>query len=150
MRISDDQARLLALCKVTGANWYLLAREAQRVGGLDRLWQGENTEASSDAVKTAAALKPTVSILDRAAESVEEDVDAAFERGAELVTVIDQSYPANLRLIYNLPPFLFMCGEIKDDDLRSVAIVGTRQATTAGIQRAKRMARLLAERDVTV
>src|SRR5215475_1504899 len=150
MRIRDEQARLLALCKVKGENWYLLAREAQRVDGLDRLWRGEITESSPDAVKTVAALRRAISALDEYASSAEKDVDAAFEAGAELVTVVDPSYPANLRLIYNLPPFLFVRGEIKDEDLRSVAIVGTRQATAAGIQRARRMARLLAERDVTV
>ena len=48
--------------------------------------------------------------------------------GARLVTVLDQGYPANLRLIPNLPPFLFYRGDAGDADARSVAVVGTRQA----------------------
>jgi DNA processing protein len=70
--------------------------------------------------------------------------------GATLVTVLDEAYPTNLRLIFNLPPFLFMRGEIGEADLRSVAVVGTRTPTEDGIRRATRMARTLAERGVTV
>jgi hypothetical protein len=71
--------------------------------------------------------------------------------GARLVTVLDDDYPANLRLIPNLPPFLFLLGDnITDDDLRSVAVVGTRQASLKGISRAKRMATQLVNGSVTV
>ena len=48
-------------------------------------------------------------------------------------------YPSNLRLIPNLPPFLFYRGELQDDDARSVAVVGTRNASDDGIRRAARM-----------
>ena len=70
--------------------------------------------------------------------------------GAHLVTVLDSLYPANLRLIPNLPPFLFIRGEVLEDDVRSVAVVGTREASDAGIRRAQKMSKLLAERGVTV
>jgi DNA processing protein len=66
------------------------------------------------------------------------------------VTVVDRDYPQTLRLIYNLPPFLLIRGSIADADLRSVAIVGTRNPSSDGIQRAGRMARLLVEQNVTV
>jgi DNA protecting protein DprA len=58
--------------------------------------------------------------------------------------------PPTLRLIYNLPPFLFIRGAITDADLRSVAVVGIRTASADGISRAGQLARLLAGEDVTV
>jgi DNA processing protein len=64
--------------------------------------------------------------------------------------VLDRQYPSNLRLIPNLPPFLFYRGELQGDDARSVAVVGTRNATQDGIQRAARMSKLLAEKCITV
>jgi DNA processing protein len=84
------------------------------------------------------------------AQRVDAELDAAAAAGARLVTVLDDSYPANLRLIPNLPPFLFYIGELREEDARSVAVVGTRKATELGIDRASLMSRLLAERAVTV
>jgi DNA processing protein len=81
---------------------------------------------------------------------VDAELAAANAVGARLVTVLDAHYPANLRLIPNLPPFLFYRGEVKDEDVRSVAVVGTRDASEDGIQRARRMSALLAKRGVTV
>jgi len=43
----------------------------------------------------------------------------------------------------NLPPFLFCRGELDQRDARSIAIVGTRQASEDGLRRAARMAREL-------
>ena len=69
---------------------------------------------------------------------------------ARLVTVVDDDYPANLRLIYNLPPFLFYRGELRPDDASSVAVVGTRQASAEGLAQAREIARHLVEHGVTV
>ncbi|MEU8352279.1 DNA-processing protein DprA, partial [Streptomyces sp. NPDC048845] len=57
---------------------------------------------------------------------------------------------ANLRVIGNLPPFLFYRGELDQRDARSIAVVGTRQATEDGLRRAARMARELVEHDVVI
>jgi DNA processing protein len=67
-----------------------------------------------------------------------------------LTTVLDDDYPANLRLIFNLPPFLTYRGVLRADDARSVAVVGTREASVEGIERARRLASQLAEAGVTV
>jgi DNA processing protein len=39
---------------------------------------------------------------------VDSELAAADSAGARLTTVLDSDYPANLRLIPNLPPFLFI------------------------------------------
>lgn len=75
---------------------------------------------------------------------------AEEEVGARLVTVLDEEYPANLRLVFNLPPFLFVRGALQRDDARSVAVVGTRNPSEAGVRRARQMARLLVAEGVTV
>lgn len=74
----------------------------------------------------------------------------AEEVDARLITVLDPQYPRTLRLIFNLPPFLFVQGTIGEVDLRSVAVVGTRQATDLGIRRAVSMTRQLVAAGVTV
>ena len=46
MTLSDDQAKLLALCRPKGVNWLVIAREAQRPDGLGRLLRAEVTKDS--------------------------------------------------------------------------------------------------------
>ncbi len=64
--------------------------------------------------------------------------------------VLDDDYPLNLRTIYNLPPFLFYLGDLRADDAYSVAVVGTREPSSNGLRRARRMADGLARSGVTV
>jgi DNA processing protein len=153
MRISQDQLSLLGLCQIKGIDWKLLAREAQRPGGLDRLLAGELTERTPEAAETAALIAQAfdsdrnVHAL-RAAAHAEDERAAAV--GADLVTVLDPGYPRTLRLIFNLPPFLYVKGRLLEQDLRSVAVVGTREPTEDGLERAALMAQLLVDAHVTV
>src|SRR5499433_2702700 len=154
MKVAKGQRRLLELCAIRvdreSVDWSLIARQAQFADGLDTLWQGVILEKSAAAQRSRPVLRR--GLQDRAAQAdrVEEELAAAARAGARLVTVLNQDYPANLRLIPNLPPFLFVRGELLEADARSVAVVGTRDASPDGIRRAGRMSRLLAEQGVTV
>ncbi len=154
MEVSDQQRRLLELCAIRvdheSVDWSLIARQAQYPGGLDELCQGIVHEKSVVAKKSVPVLRTGLRDHSAAVERVAAELEAAAAVGAKLVTVLDHGYPANLRLIPNLPPFLFYRGELREDDARAVAVVGTREATELGLQRAGHMARLLAARHVTV
>lgn len=154
MTISKDQRRLLALCAIRvdqeSVDWNLIAREAQFPEGLDALWSGAIQEKSAAAERSRPVLRSGIRRPEELFERVDAEVEAATAVGARLVTVLDQDYPANLRLVANLPPFIFVRGELRDEDVRSVAVVGTREASEAGLRRAQRMSQTLAERGVTV
>jgi DNA processing protein len=151
MRITQEQLSLLALCRIKGIDWYLLAREAQRPGGLPRLLAGEVTEDTPEAQQTATLIAEALDKFDHHRQAVLEEVARAEGVGAHLVTVLDDpGYPRTLRLIWNLPPFLFVRGRLLVRDLRSVAVVGTREPTDLGLHRAAEMARLLTAAGVTV
>jgi DNA processing protein len=147
----EDRLTVLALCAVKGVNWHVIAREAQKPDGLRKLLALEIAERSEDARRTRQVLRRA---LVRGLEAERERARGEFERaeavGARLVTVLDNDYPANLRLIVNLPPFLFVRGTLRRDDARSVAVVGTRRPSAEGIRRARKLARALAEGQVTV
>lgn len=65
--------------------------------------------------------------------------------------MLDDDFPLNLRLIHNLPPFLFYRGDLDADrDARSVAVVGTRAATADGIRQTRRVVRSLTTEGLTV
>jgi DNA processing protein len=57
--------------------------------------------------------------------------------GIELLSVLDPGYPDNLRLVHDRPALLFVAGQIKADDARSVAVIGSRRASAAGLERAR-------------
>lgn len=147
---SQDRLSLLALCAIEGANWNVLAREAQRPGGMARMLSGKIAEDSRVGRATAALIAEQLASLPGHLERVQDEVDSVAEAGAHLLTVLDDDYPANLRLIAKLPPFLFYRGELHRDDTRSVAIVGTRQASAEGTDRASELASLLVKEGVTV
>jgi DNA processing protein len=151
MSSGDMNLRLLALCAIEGVNWNVIAREAQRHGGLARLLSADVTEVSRDGKRTRSALAGQLASLDVLVEEVRHHVESAREKvGAQLVTVLDDEYPSNLRVIPNPPPFLFYRGQLRRDDARSVAVVGTRRASDEGLQRSGKLAERLAVDGVTV
>ena len=151
--ISEAAYDVLVACalNVDGStiDWNLIAREAMRRGTAGPLLEGVIWEDSKAAVE-ARLLLATASVGD-ARTRVDGELRAAESVGAELVTVLDDAYPANLRLIHNLPPFLFVLGRpVGIEDARAVAVVGTRDASEEGLRRADRMARRLSDQRVTV
>jgi len=154
MEVTDQQRKLLELCAIrvdgVSVDWSLIARQAQDPGGLDDLFRGIIGEKSAAATRSRPALTAGLHRLPALTERISAELEAANSAGASLVTVLDRDYPANLRLIPNLPPFLFYRGELSDEDARSVAVVGARQVSEDGIRRASNMSRMLAGQGVTV
>ncbi|MGO8687271.1 MAG: DNA-processing protein DprA [Candidatus Dormibacteria bacterium] len=62
---------------------------------------------------------------------------------------LDAAYPDNLRPLAGAPP-LFCRGELRPDDARSVAVVGTRSPSPEGLTLARRLAAELARGGFTV
>jgi len=148
--LSEAQAHLLSICTIDRLNWHLIAREAQRPGGLNALLAGEISETCDAPLEMRMLLRDGLRRLPELLREAQERAAPATNVGAKLTTVLDEDYPLNLRKIFNLPPFLFYIGKLDADDVRSVAVVGTREATDQGLLRASRLASALAERKVTV
>lgn len=152
--LTSYQRDLLAVCALrsddASVDWHVLARTCQSPEGLEAVLGGDIPEDSTAAKKAQTVLRQALPGLDDARERAEKEIAAAEKAGADLVTVLDPDYPANLRLVPNLPPFLFYLGALSEKDARSAAVVGTRGATELGLKRAARMARGLVENDVVV
>lgn len=102
-----------------------------------------------------AAIEGRPMLLDAIAssvlEAVERDVEEWRAEGLGVFTTLDAEYPTNLQTVYDKPPFIFLRGRWDDSiDSRAVAIVGTRSASPDGCKRAFRLARQLAEANVTI
>lgn len=147
----DEQIELLSLCAVdgiSGTRWQLIAREALHHGlsGLQAGLIREQSRTGRD-VSRILASDPD---HDAARDRVIDAISRAEESGARLMTVLDDDYPLNLREIHDLPPFLFYRGELRSDDARALAVVGTRKASQEGLELAHKVAYELATRSVTV
>jgi DNA processing protein len=67
----------------------------------------------------------------------------------DLVTVLDAEYPFALRGIHQMPPLLFVKGQLRADEV-GVSVVGSRNATDRGLSIAARVAEGLAARGISV
>jgi DNA processing protein len=142
-----EQAAVLALARRAHAEWYLVAQLLEATGSALRIvredWTGFEPPELLAAVADAAV--PEEELAGNAAM-----IESLASEGIRLVTVLDEAYPTNLRLIYNRPPFLFVRGELGTQAERAVAVVGTRAASEEGRAQADRLARDLVRHRVTV
>jgi len=140
-----EQAALLALLRDRKAGWSLVADEVEACGSavtvLERGLLGASGQAELFDTPIDAEL-----LLSQARAQLKEWLGA----GLQLVTLLDDDYPAHLLTIHQRPPFLFYRGQLDQGDARSVAVVGTRKPTAAGQRRARDIAACLAERGTTV
>jgi DNA processing protein len=75
--------------------------------------------------------------------AIEAEVEAWLAEGMAISTILDQKYPENLHTVHDRPPLLFVHGALRPTDERSVAVVGTRQASPDGLECASTMARTM-------
>jgi DNA processing protein len=83
-------------------------------------------------------------------EHVRRDYQMWLDRGMRVMLWDDPAYPARLSTLEDRPLALFVSGSLIPADNRSVAIVGTREATAVGRQVATQWAAELAGRGYTV
>ena len=81
---------------------------------------------------------------------VERNRGLCERHGLRYVTFTDDDYPPLLRGIYDPPLFLFMKGQACADEMRAVAVVGTRNPSDYGRQVAEDFCRVFASHRVTV
>lgn len=144
----SEAAAVLALAAATDGPWYRTASLIEDAGSavriLDRGWSG--FELMSEAELTALIDRVPPESVTRYRELIEQ-----YEgNGTRLVSILDEAYPANLRHIFNRPPFLFIKGDLREEDTRALAVVGTRQASERGRAMAGELSSKLASRGVTI
>jgi DNA processing protein len=142
----EEQAALVAWLRRPGINWSEVTEQLEEHGSV--------AAALAEAAPTQPTLFDVSSDADRAADEAGAAALTDLERwqraDTRLVSVLDQDYPANLRMIHQRPPVLFLRGRDDDRDARSIAVVGTRQPTSRGVEDATHLAAGLAERGIPV
>ncbi|CAN5604567.1 DNA-processing protein DprA [soil metagenome] len=115
--------------------------------------------ASERELRAVPGLGPKLvaSLLEaKRSERPEGELERAARLGATLIHLAHPDYPEALRSIYDPPPVLFVKGELPQalrgelSEIRSVAIVGTRDASDYALGLSHRLAQGLAQAGVTV
>ncbi|HVA60942.1 MAG TPA: DNA-processing protein DprA [Mycobacteriales bacterium] len=137
-----EQAALLALLRDRKSGWAQIA---------------DDVESCGSAYKVLIAEPAGQGDLFAGSPTVAEKLDASrvaigtwHSEGMQLVTLLDEDYPAQLLTIHERPPFLFFRGRLDPRDGFGVAVVGTRRPSPDGVRRAEEIAAGLAARGTTV
>jgi len=82
-------------------------------------------------------------------ETIKRSLEAIDKANISVVTVEDKLYPENLINVYDRPAVLYVRGKLQKGDI-TVAIVGSRIATTHGKYTTERISRELTQRGITI
>ena len=110
-------------------------KELMRVDGFDEIL----------AQKVRSSIKDETLIT-----KVDSQLSKLDDFNAKIITIWDDDYPQNLRNIYNPPLLLFVKGQLLPEDVRSIAIVGTRAVSEYGRVTAGRIAADLVAQGITI
>ena len=143
----SDKKYYVALATANGIGPRTFAALVERFGSPREVFHASEEEL----LETPRVTAEMVALL-RACDfdAIENELFALGEEGIVVLTRDDEAYPANLTLIPDAPPVLFVRGALRADDARAVAIVGTREASEHGKTIATQLARGFAERGYTV
>lgn len=83
-------------------------------------------------------------------DEAEREIAAATKAGVRYVALGEADYPATLRAIDSPPPLVAVRGRVEALGRPAVAIVGSRNASAAGLAMAERLARVLAKEGIVV
>ena len=83
-------------------------------------------------------------------KETDEKCRRAEQLGVKIISYLDTNYPKNLKNTSHSPPVLFIRGEIKEQDEKALAIIGTRQPTPYGKMVAEKFASELAQIGITI
>ena len=136
----DEHAALVALLRAQpdGLSWPEIAAELLETGTAVEVW---------DRHAPAPAL---IDLPDEITpDSVAEDLRAWEARGYQLLSILDDDYPARLRGVQQAPPIIFALGSVVADD-PAVSVIGSREASAVGLAMAADLARALTARRMTV
>jgi DNA processing protein len=140
-----ETVALVALLRIGRRPWPIYAEFVESGGSAQDVLERELSEGDRRQSTVLPATDPG-QLLSAAAA----DIDAWHTAGISVLTVLDDDYPASLRTVHDRPPLLFVAGEIEPTDTNSLAVIGSRSPSPAGVERAQTVAGHLADNGYTV
>lgn len=143
MTVDSETVALVALLRFGRRRNQDYVRLVEQAGSAQAVL---DRELGADGAQAALFAPEAPSWIDTARAEIRE----WLAEGIELVTVLDEGYPANLREVHDRPPLVFIAGAITAADRRSIAIIGARRASPEGVRLAAELATEFVRSDYTV
>ncbi|MFW6074926.1 MAG: DNA-processing protein DprA, partial [Chloroflexota bacterium] len=147
MQIRDDLPYWIGFQRIPGVGSGAMLELKHRFGSLRAAWEADVDQlvsaGVSERVSTQICAKRNQVDLARELELIE-------RHDLQVITFDDPAYPRLLREINHPPALLYVRGELRPEDDVSIGMVGTRRATTYGLDMANRIATELARSSVTI
>ena len=139
---------MIALNLVPGLSPRVIKRLVESVRAPDEIFRMTESEIRKIVLKPADLA--TKIRRAKAAPEYEEELAYMRENSIEAVCAKDESYPEDLRNIYDPPAVLYSRGALSGSGANAVAMVGARRCSAYGLQMAERIAFDLAKEGITV
>ena len=131
MSASDDLKYWVGFARAPGIGRLRLARLKEKFGSLCNAWNASR----SDLLQTGLDEKVVDGFIRVRGNIVLDSEMEALERyHIKALPYLSPEYPSLLKEITDFPAVLFVRGELKPEDETSIAVVGTRRATSYGRQ----------------
>jgi DNA processing protein len=140
-----ETAALVALLRFHEAQRQEYAARVEECGSAVEVLEGEWGAKRS----TPSLFREDDDVAARVAAAASEIAQWENE-GIHVLTVLEHDYPQNLQTVHDRPPLIFIRGRLDQRDSRSVAVIGSRDASAAGIRRAKAVVKHLVKNGYAV
>ncbi len=138
----------LALRSIPGVGVVLFHRLLARFGGPEEVFQAGTGDLQTVKGVSSGIAHAIASFRDWHRWDVY--LERLTSLGGEIITCVDQRYPAALQQIPHKPPFLHVLGSLLPEDAKAVAVIGTRQPSSYGRRVGQRLAADLSRRGLTI
>lgn len=129
----QERIALVALLRQAHRPWPEYAQLVERAGDAMSVLE---RELGADGNQTTLLPVRPGPLLEHAAT----DLARWAADGVQLLSVLDDAYPANLREVHDRPPLVFVAGHLHPRDDRSIAVIGARRAGPDSLELAARFA----------
>jgi len=80
----------------------------------------------------------------------EKYTEELHEKNIGFVTILDAAYPSLLKEIYDPPAMFYILGEMPDDSLKKISVIGSRRCSEYGLTVSRKLSRDLASYDIVI
>ena len=147
MKDMDDLKYWVAFHGVNGMGPQRFNRIETYFGSLEEAWQARRGELRDAGI--GPALVEDIEVR-RNQIDPDHEMDRLMRRGIRPIHLRSEEYPEQLAESDDAPAVIFVCGDLDPQDSNSIAVVGTRDATTYGMEMASVISGELARMGVTI
>lgn len=140
---------VIALREVARVGPKGFAQLLMQYGTPDKVYNSTIEELTGLPRMSAGKAQEILASQDRLDE-IENHIDYLASQAIGIITILDENYPSSLQQIGDPPPHLYYKGSFPLIDKTCIALIGTTQASTKGVEKAVAWGKELARQDVVV